>query len=438
MKRFLTLILSAVMSLALFASCDGGDNSGNNESSNGQDSSQVTAYARENEDYLMGLCEAVSDINKEVESTLTMDYVADVCGTLEVKSYRLWMHFSRVLMRDPKSNTVYVNQENAQKFHDFIAKLKAQGVERFICMTSNYLHPYGYDPTTYNVIPDPLTEQAEYVEFLKLLGESFRVLAEEFPEIDYFEPTNEPDLINGQNLCRNGYEWGGNDNGDYLYSDYDGAHIVADMCWYVTKAVKSVDEKNTVLLPALCGYSSTEYYLDEIYNAIESKTLPTGEEKADIKADNYFEILNWHPYLLAEGEPEMNEYWVDLQKRIFAVAVNHGDGDSPVWFTEMGFTDLGNDDYKEEMAENVVKLMDYVRSELTFVETVFMFRVSNLTGHAVMNEYENNFGLFYSLQDPDWGIAGSPKPIVIALYKWFKGENADLTPLYKWAVNEDN
>lgn len=71
-----------------------------------------------------------------------------------------------------------------------------------------------------------------------------------------------------------------------------------------------------------------------------------------------------------------------------------------------------------------------MKTDLTFVETVFLFRITNLTGHAVMNEYENNFGLFYSLNDPDEALAGNPKPITLAIYKWFRGENADLSPLY--------
>lgn len=386
------------------------------------------------EKFLLGLCEGMSEVNIEVENTLTSDYVSDVAGILGVKSYRLWMHFDKLLVRDGGSNKVLLKADNIEKMHAFIDKLKAQGVERFICMTSNYLHPYGYEATTNNVIPDPLTEADAYLAFLQLLGECFRVLAEEFPEIDYFEPTNEPDIANGQNICKNGYIWGGDEgeNADYLFSTEDGAHIVADMSWYVTKAVKGVNEKNVVLLPALCGYSSTEYYLDEIYNAIEDKSLPTGEKVADLNPDHYFEILNWHPYLLGEGESQMNEDWVALQKRIYAVAEAHGDGGKKVWFTEMGFTDLDSSVLEEEMAENMTKFFDYVKNDLKFVETVFVFRVTELI-EAPMSDFEDNFGLFRSLNDPDESKRGEPKPIVIALYQWFKGKEADLSPLYKYA-----
>lgn len=413
-KKVLCSFLAVCLSALCFVSC----------------TDKPKSYQRKNDDYLLAICEACYDINTEVENTLTTEYVSEVAGVFGAKSYRLWMHFSRVLTRDPKSNEVLINEVVAEKFHNLIASLKAQGVERFICMTSNYLHPLGYDPTTAGVVPDPLTEPDAYEEFLDLFEECFRVLAVEFPEIDYFEPTNEPDILNGQNICKNGYQWGGTDNGEYIYSMVDGAHIVADMSYRVTRAVKAVDKKNTVLLPALCGYSSTVYYLDEIYKAIKSRTLPTGEKKADTNPDHYFEILNWHPYLLGEGEPVMNQGWVNLQKRIFAVAEGYGDGDSPVWFTEMGFTDIGNKDYQQEMADNMTKLLNYLKTDLKFVETVFVFRITNLTGYAVMNEYENNFGLFYSLNDPDEELAGKPKPIAIALYQFFKGKDADLSPLY--------
>lgn len=419
-RKILVICLSLVLLCSMLTSC------GNSSQS----------FKRDDK-WLLGLVDGTSDINTEVESTLTNDYVSEVAGTLGAKSYRFWMHFSRILSRDANSNEIIINQNVANKFHEFIDSLKEQGVERFICMTSNYLHPYGYDPTTANVIPDPLTEPEEYQAFLDLFEECFRVLAEEFPEIDYFEPGNEPDLYNGQNLCRNGYEWQGADNGNYLWSDNDGTHIVADMCWYARQGVKSIDEENQIVLPGLCGYGTTVNYVEKLYQSIESKTLPTGSDTAYVDPDEYFDILNWHPYLLDEGAPEMNEEWVDLQRRIYAVAEEHGDGEKPVWFTEMGFTDLDNDSVKEEHAENMKKLLDYVKEELEFVETVFVFRVSNLTGTARMSTFEDNFGLFYSLNDEDESKAGQPKPIAIALYKWFHGDDADLTPLYDLADWEE-
>ena len=415
MKRFLSAllgVLTGVSSLFAFSSCK-----------------EETGFKRD-EKYLLGLCEATYEINDETENTLTRDYVSKVAGTFGAKSYRLWMHFNRILKRDANSNEVRIVEDVAEEFHQLIASLKAQGVERFIGMTCNYLHPYGYDPSIAAVVPDPLTEPSEYREFLELFEESFRVLAEEFPEIDYFEPTNEPDLDNGQNLCKNGYVWGGSANDDYVYSEKDGAHIVADLCWYATQGVKEVDENNVVILPALCGYSTTVNYLEAIYQAIDSKALPTGEEKADVNPDNYFEILNWHPYLLgSKGAAAMDGEWLRLQKRIYAVAEKYGDGAKPVWFTEMGFTDRGNGATAEKKnAEDVVKFFNYVKKDLPFVETVYFFRITNLE-QASISSVEDNFGLFRSKNEAT-SFAGEPKPIAVALYQWFKGKGADLTPLY--------
>ena len=77
-----------------------------------------------------------------------------------------------------------------------------------------------------------------------------------------------------------------------------------------------------------------------------------------------------------------------------------------------------------------MKTFDYVKKELPFVETVFVFRFTNLTGAAKMSTFEDNFGLFRSLYDENADRAGEPKPIAVALYRYFKGENADLSPLY--------
>ena len=87
------------------------------------------------EKWLLGLVDGTSDINTEVESTLTNDYVSEVAGTLGAKSYRFWMHFSRIISRDTNSNEVIINRNVANKFHEFINSLKEQGVERFVCMT---------------------------------------------------------------------------------------------------------------------------------------------------------------------------------------------------------------------------------------------------------------------------------------------------------------
>lgn len=414
MKKIISVCLSLVLIISAFSACG------------------KEKFKRQKTN-LLAMCEAISDVNTEVESTLTKEYVSRVAGTLGVKSYRLWMHFNRILTREANSNKIIINQNAANKFHEFIALLKKSGVKRFICMTSNYLYPYGYEPTTNNVIPDPLYEKENYIEFLEFFRDCFKIIAEEFPEIDYFEPANEPDIYNGQNLCKNGYEWQGSDNGDYLWSDYDAAHIVADMMWYARAGVKEVAEKNKIVMPGLCGYSTTPNYLNEIYCAIESKTLPTGSDKAYVNPDDYFDILNWHPYLLDEGAPNMNDEWRDLQKKIYSAAEEHGDGDKPVWFTEIGFTDLCSEQKMEENADNLNKMLNYISKDLKFVESIFIFRVSNLTGNAKMNSFENNFGLFYSLNDEDKNKAGQPKPIAIALYKYLNGENADLQPLYNLA-----
>ena len=112
--------------------------------------------------YLLAMCEAISNVNTEVENTLTKEYVSSVAGAFGVKSYRLWMHFSKMLTRSADGNEIIINENAAKEFHEFIALLKENGVERFICMTSNYLYPYGYEPTTTNVIPDPLRENERF------------------------------------------------------------------------------------------------------------------------------------------------------------------------------------------------------------------------------------------------------------------------------------
>lgn len=373
----------------------------------------------ETQSYLMGMCEAINEVNPEVESSLKKKYVSNVAGAFDVKSYRLWMHFDKVLTVG-ESNRVSVNTAAVTELHEFIKLLQEQGVERFVGMTSNYLYPNGYNATANNVIPDMNTP--DYTQFLELYGECFRVLAAEFSEVDYFEPANEPDLKNGQNLCKNGYKWGGtvDENAKYIWTADESAEIVVDMMRYARAGIKSVDVNNKLVMPALCGYSSTPEYLEKLYKSVHAENG---------NPDDYFDILNWHPYLLgSDGVSSMDDTWVSLQKEIYAVAEKYGDGDKPVWFTEMGFTDNGDADKMTENGKDIIKMLDYITDELPFVETVFIYRVSNLTGDYAINTAENNFGLFYSINDSE--NSGKPKPIAIALYKWINGVNADATVLY--------
>ena len=67
-----------------------------------------------------------------------------------------------------------------------------------------------------------------------------------------------------------------------------------------------------------------------------------------------------------------------------------------------------------------------------YAETIFVFRLTNLHNFEE-NALETNYGIMYAQMDPI--NRGKPKYQAIAIYKWFYGKDADLTPLY-WYYNK--
>ena len=212
-----------------------------------------------------------------------------------------------------------------------------------------------------------------------------------------------------------------------MYTQYDQVRIVADLCWYVTKALRSVNPNAMVMNPSLCGFTTTPDYLEDIYKAIESGGLPVGQEKSDIDPDNYFQVLNWHPYTF--GSDTVNDVWLQLQHEIYDVAIRHNDGGKPVWFTEFGWTDWGEPTRQQTIADAFVGFYDMVKAEMPYVQTVMAFRLTNLTTQDI-SLGENNFGIMYNKDDPLNG--GQPKAAAIAIAKYIRGDDADLSILYKY------
>ena len=210
--------------------------------------------------------------------------------------------------------------------------------------------------------------------------------------------------------------------------------------WYMNKAVKSVDSNCVVVLPGLCAFISTIDYLDYIYTAIESGCHPTGQQYNDKNPDNYFGILNWHPYpsvIYSNFDKEWIETgWVDFNDQMYAVAQKHGDGDKKVWFTEIGFTDRGFGEAREaEIGSYIAPMYNVVKEKMPYVESLFWYVIGDYYDSPVSTS-EDHFGLFYALGDPVG--QGKPKAIAKELYTYFHNGSTDYSSLYDVALKHLN
>ena len=274
--------------------------------------------------------------------------------------------------------------------------------------------------------PDPYGDEEMYKRWLLMYCECYKLLAAEFPEIAFWE-------------CGNEYDWYGfmhQNIADKVeaYPEQTTGLILADLCYAARKGVHSVAPEAKIVLPgfttAECGFHVFGY----MYEAIESKHLPTIEAFDLTDPDEYFDILAWHPY--GEGKVEQTR---EICNNFHSVAEAHGDGEKAVWLTEIGCTEVmkvgdGKDltQVQQEVAETMAGIFRMAREDMPGLETIFIFRYTSCLDPSV-NDYESRFGIFYSPYDDV--NHGKPKPVAIAIYKYLYGENADVSPLYWYSKN---
>ena len=401
-----------------------------------------TMPAMDKETYFYGSCELASEVGPKGDwrdEGVTMDWVAGTVDALNVSVHRVWMHITSVLKRAEKSNEISLIQDECDRYHQYFAKLKAAGIKRILVMNHRSLYPYGYKAGTSSTVPDPAVDPDIYAEWLNMYAECYRLLATEFPEVQFWECGNEFDLSDF--MHKSEYY---TDKVKYSYAQDEAAWITADMCYAARKGLRSVSKQNHVVLPGMSQYAKTLFF-EEVYYGIESKKLPTIEEYYVTDPDEYFDVIAWHCYPINKESPvDTNEAFEIFQKRcedLYAVAKRHGDGEKRVWITEIGFTESRSGEpatlaTQEKIADYMLETIRILRDELPFVETCFWFRFANYdsgaladaAGQGTAGVGERYFGLFYS---PDDKIhRGKPKPQALAYFKLINGEDADTSPLY--------
>ncbi|WP_251546387.1 hypothetical protein [Pumilibacter intestinalis] len=376
--------------------------------------------------YMFGLSELSSEMNGGVDVEVDNDFIIGNVKALGVKSMRVWMHLHNIIRRAPDSDEISILQGTANIYHEYFARLKEAGVERILVMNHAFIYPVGCHNSDVQCVPHPTDDREMYVRFLKLYGDCYELLATEFPEITYWEPGNEFDMVDGTFLHPIGWVKGSSN----VFTESEAARITADLCWYANRGLQKVDKKNVTVFPGMTMSPSTALYLEETYRWIESKKIPTGEEYSDTNSWNYFQICAWHPYPDYRGVAAAADTCEDLHD----VMVEHGDGDKKVWITETGFSE-DRFSYDQERIDRLYKdLLDITKSRLKFVETLFLFRMTDCYTTPI-SDYEDHFGLFYAPGDSV--NKGKPKPYTETIYKWFYGENADTSGLYWYSAAQE-
>lgn len=431
-RGFIALILAFVMCSSLFVGCG--------------------KEYKYNHEYLFGLCDPSGSLGGGVDKAITNEWLGDVASVMGVKSFRLWVSLDALFSVD-KNNELSFKAGYLAKVHDYVDNLKRGGVENFLFLNTCYIYPYGSPMSGYD-IPDVNEDEEEYLDFLKINAKAYGMAAREFPEIKNWETGNEPDL-SGAGMHKHGYI-GAIDVQPYLFADEELISIICDLSWYVRKELKAVSKDNRVALPGLSLYLDYDNdFFEGIYTAIESKTLPFGTEFSDTDPDNYFDILDWHPYTdnnKYSGSPyfldlpdEEWDEWADRQIKRHEIAARHGDAEKPAYFSEFGYTDWGKENYlgdyngiyQNNIANNYEKALDIIRSRMPWVEVVFCFRATTLVYQKASpngESAEENFGLFYNQDDDTYG--GKAKPAAIKLAEYFGDSGSEHYHDFDWLENK--
>ena len=433
MKRLFKTIISSVLAVTMsfaalcMTACKGEE---------GQESPPKTGIGYTiDQSKMFGICALPSDLfTSSADVGVTTDQICKIVEAMNVKSVRVWMHIPYVLQRAKRTNDISIKPVAAERFHTYFKKLKEAGVENILAMSHQYLHPVEMIAGTYNgVIPEPDTD--EYIIFMEMFEECYRVMSKEFPEITLWEPNNEMDHAKGTTVVRYGYMPSATqaENAPYLYDIDEVAGITADLCYYANRGIKENNPNNELVMPGLCFTTdgTESMFIESLYQQITSGKHPTSFDEdgkrilpVDTNTDHYFNVLNWHPY--ANTKP--SERWIQANLNMYNVAVEYGDKGKKVFLSEFGW----HDDFSEAKIDNIgewyAEALDMLKANIPSLESVFMFRMFNwVSTGADVKDMEKTFGIFTSPME-EGGIQA--KPAAIGLYRYFNGADADLNKLY--------
>ncbi len=415
LKNVLTFLLLGTMMFAC-VSCD----TGNAPVLTSTTDTTIKNMDRSN---MFGLCELPSEFGGgSTEKETTMDFVAESCKNLGVKSMRVWMHLKMVFERESNSDTLHFKEDVVANYHRYFQLLKEAGVNQILVMNHQFIKPWDYYSHDSQCMPDPWNGEYDYyIRTLQIYEQAYIMMQTEFPEITYWEVGNE--FESNQFLHKAGWTTGST---DYLFTMPELAVISADLSWYANRGLKSVNPASVTIAPGNSARMIVPQFVETIYSTItESRSVPSGQPFYDDNPDHYFQIMAWHPYAHYDTDAILNR-----SDTIYEIMKKYGDGDKKVWFTECGFSNSEHAD-DETMLQKYTYYLDEI-SKKKYAETIFIFRLTNLHAFAE-NALETNYGIMYAQKDPV--NLGKPKYQAIAIYKWFYGNDADLTPLY-WYYNK--
>ena len=409
-----------------------------------------------------GVGEPDSALWNNGNTVATAEMLSGVTGAMNATAFRVWLSDNVTV---GSSNEVSLNPEKLTEMFALVDGLAKNGVKEVYIIgqtlplktyanycvegigwvTSNeYYTQYNGRQfyMDYHCVPDPATEGAAYAEWLELQYNYYMLLTAQIAEWQatnlawqdvkfYFEGLNEPEsqLVIHK---RGSYDFSTKTNNYGYFTSNELARVLTDVSYYMTLAVNTnISQSGYVTSPALMYLTqdsgnvpvsgiSTDGFMASMATVINDAVAPTaiaGVTPANTtNPEDYFTVLNWHPYLawtktehgaLYYADIQSTWYgtkkavvnsdyatdWVNWNNNLYNIFVSNFTGYAPkVVFTEIGMIDYGTHvssytDYKtigvtESLAATVFGNLMSAVDGLAFSNncTIIAFRLCDLEG----------------------------------------------------------
>ncbi|HEY8391087.1 MAG TPA: hypothetical protein VIL26_09145 [Clostridia bacterium] len=389
MKKLLNYIISILLLICMVlgvVGCKKDNPNPNSKDEYNQDAFTIDKY------YLYGIS---TPIKQDMNNGASLNNQTYLIGALGATSHRAWMHLTDVLILD-EDNNISINTSAASEFHTIYQQLRFRAVEQIIAMNHTWFLPNNQSNPTGGVPNRDTTEGSDYMEFLKLYEKCWYAVAEEFPEIKYWQVGNEFDQ--DKYIHPLNYD---SATGINTFTTEEKAKIAVDMMYYASKGIYAANSDAMVVMPGIGSDKSIDdgslkNFLTLIYSNIKSGQFPAGKEKSK-DTNKYFLVLAWHPHIPDEkvGDTDwIKTSWKSINDEIFSVASANGDGYKKVFFTEFGISDYGRDEL-DTLAANSFQAAFETMQNMNYLESCHVFRLfEDATAINWGTEKDIYYGLF--------------------------------------------
>lgn len=341
----------------------------------------------------------------------TSEIAVGIMHDLGVTAFREWMWRANLPETDPnfpRTYAAFTNTLNLCKEYD----IEVTGV-------GGWVEPEGLNLN--HCMPDrDLTPGSPYSRILEATEQAWERMARLYPQIRQWEVGNEWNF----SLFMHPVGWKPGDPGFTLEEKM---LYACDLMYVAARGIRRADPGCTVVsfsptpdalhqylpegVPICYGIAVA---LDVMYKTIESgKSFSTD-------ADDYFDMVAWHPYLSTQMgyEPVDTTYpatkmyltedmpdalWKSYNDMAYHIMAKHGDGHKKVLLTEFGFSDAWNEQREQDQAALIPKCFELLK-QMPYVKTCHFFRLFEEEDSVASNN-----GVFTSESEAKFGIVREAK-----------------------------